>query len=471
MSFKKKIIRNISFVSLGEAISSLLSYFLIVYIARILGSVGLGVYSFAFAFVGLFAFFYDFGISTFFIKEVSNNRKNTEKYFGNYAALKLIFCIVAMLLPMISILFLKRSLDVIVIVYLAAISFFFQNYSYVARNTFQAYQEMWYDAFVRIIERVMAFALGLYVFYKGYGLTAFLFALVFSNFVALIVSILLLKRLKVKFTLNVDFSLWKNILKTSWPFWLSVVFVQIYFQVDTVMLSFMKGYEATGLYNAAYKLINVITKIPWIVILVLFPVMSELYANLSHDLLKKILEKGIHIMIILSLPLIAGTALLADRIVFFIYKEGFRSSAVVLQILILTTLFLFLSNIIGWFLNAINMQKIFAYTTGVSLIINVVLNSMLIPHFSYIGASIATVITAIINFLLLYYFSVKSGYPTSILKIITKPLIASVAMGAFIFLFGKELHLLILVPLSAVLYFLLLALMGDIKKDDFKGIF
>lgn len=471
MSLKGKIVKNISFVSIGEAVSSLLSYFLIVYIARLLGSEGLGIYSFAFAFVGLFIFFYDFGISTFFIREVSSNRKNAEKYFGHYAALKLIFCAIAMLLPIASIVFLRRSLDVNIIVMLASISMFFQNYSYVARNTFQAYQEMEYDAIVRIAERVFAFAFGIYVLSKGYGLTAFLFVLVLSNLIAVILSIMMLRKLHVKFTIKADFSVWKSMLKTSWPFWLSIVFIQIYFQVDTVMLSFMKGYGATGIYNAAYKLINAISKLPWIVVVVLFPVMSELYGNLSQKLLKDILEKGMHVMTITSLPMIVGSALLADRIIFFIYKEGFKDSAIVLQILAWATVFIFLSNILGWFLNAVNKQKIFAYSTGLSLIINLALNSALIPKFSYIGASAATLATAVINFSLLYYFSTKSGYHINLAKISMKPLLSSFLMGAFILFFGKGIHLLALVPLAALLYFLLLALMGDIKKDDFKGIF
>ena len=471
MSYKGKIVKNIGFVGIGEAISSFLSYFLVILIARLLGSEGLGIYSFAFAFAGLFAVFYDFGISTFFVREVSSDRKNIEKYFGNYATLKLIFCAIAMLLPMASIIFLKRSLDVTIVVFLAAISLFFQNYSYVARNTFQACQKMQYDSLVRISERVIAFALGLYVLSAGYGLTAFLFVLVISNFASLMVSIFLLRRLQVRFAFKIDYSLFKSILKTSWPFWLSVVFIQIYFQVDTVMLSFLKGYEATGLYNAAYKLINVIAKIPWIIVLVLFPVMSELYANMSKNLLREILEKGMRIMAVLSIPLITGTALLTHRIILFIYKEGFQDAAVVLQILIWTTFFIFLTNLIGWFLNAINMQKTFAYSTGICLVINVILNAALIPRFTYIGASIATLITTIINFSLLYYFNTKSGYYINILEVIAKPAIGSAAMGAFIFFFGGGIHLLALLPLSAFIYFSLLALIGGIKKDDLKGIF
>ena len=471
MSFKKKIIKNIGFVSMGEAVSGLLSYFLIVYIARILGSEGLGIYSFVYAFAGLFVVFYDFGISTFFIREVSSNRENAKKYFGYYASLKLIFCIVTMVIPIIMLPFLKRSFDVNIMIILASLSFFFQNYSWAARNTFQAYQQMWYDSLVRIVERIVAFALGWYVLSEGYGLKAFLLVLVASNLVSLVTSIVLLKKLGVEFRLKADRRIWQDILKVSWPFWLSVVFVQIYFQVDTVMLSFMKGYEATGLYNAAYKLINVIVKIPWIVVLVLFPVMSELHGKLSKDLLKKVLEKGAHAMIVLSFPLIVGTTILAQRIIGFIYKQGFSDSVIVLQILVCTTSFLFLSNLIGWFLNAVDMQKIFTYTTGVSLLINVLLNIILIPSLSYVGTSIATVATSCINFMLLYYFSSKKGYSINLPKLMARPLVSSIAMGAFIIFFGKGMHLLALVPISALIYFASLLILGDIKKEDIAGIF
>lgn len=471
MSLKKNIVKSISFVALGEAVSNVLSYFLIILIARSLGTEGLGIYSFAFAFVGLFVIFYDFGISTFFVKKVSNSRENYEKYFGNYAALKLIFCLVAMLLPMASILFLKRSIDVIVIVYLASISLFFQNYSYVARNTFQAYQAMHYDAIVRIVERVVAFGLGFFVLSNGYGLAAFLYVLVLSNLLSLAASIMLLKKIRVKFSFKADISLWKTMLRNSWPFWLTLIFMQLYFQVDTVMLSFIKGYEATGLYNAAYKLISVMSRIPWVIIIVLFPVMSELYSNLSKALLRQVLEKGIHVMSVLSLPIIFGTAVLADRIIFFIYRDGFQSSALVLQVLIWATFFLFLSTFIGWFLNAIDRQKIFTYSTGASLLANVAMNLILIPKFSYMGASIATLATSIINFSLLHYFNSKYGYHVNILKIITKPLLSSMLMAAFILFFGGRMHLLVLVPVSAMIYFLALVLARDIKKDDFKGIF
>src|SRR3989338_1889283 len=265
MSLKKKVVRNIGFITAAEVFSTILSYFLVIFIARRLGASELGEYAFGFGFAGIFTFAIDFGISYFFIRQVSKDHKNAQKYFGQYALLKLLFCAIAMLLPLLFLPILKRTPDVNLIIFLAAFSLFFQNYSYVARNTFSAFQEMEYEAYVRIAERIFAFVAGLAVLHAGYGITAFMIVLVFSNFFSLLYAISLLRKLKVKFSLKIDVPTWKRMVSTSWTFWLSSVFVIIYFQVDTVMLSLLKGYGETGIYNAAYKLIGVVSKIPWIV--------------------------------------------------------------------------------------------------------------------------------------------------------------------------------------------------------------
>ncbi|MBI1935169.1 flippase [Candidatus Woesearchaeota archaeon] len=470
MSLQKKILRNLSFVTIGEIVSNLLSYFLIILIARKLGTEGLGIYSFAFAFVGLFAVLNDFGLSTFFVREVAKKKEDVVNYFGNYAAMRLILCILSLLLPLVIILFLKRSHEVIVVVYLASFIFFMQTYSYVPRNAFLAFQEMKYDSIVKVAERVFAFILGIYALLAGYGLVGFLAALAISNLIALAISILLLKKISVGFRLRFDYKLWKSMIYASWPFWLTWVFLQIYFQIDTVMLSFIKGYEATGIYNAAYKLIFVIDKIPLAVGMVLFPVMSELHAS-SKKLLKRTLEKGMHLLSIISFPIAAGITVISSRIILFIYKSGFEKSTITLQILIWTTIFMFFSYLIGWFLNAIDKQKVFAYSTGFCLLMNVILNALLIPKFSYIGASAATLATAALNFAVLYYFTVKAGYFDNILRFAIRPVIASALMALFIVFFGGSVHIIALIPIAALIYLLLLALMGDIKREDFQSIF
>src|SRR3989338_8452228 len=127
MSLRAKIVRNVGIVTLAEVISNLFSYFLIILIARELGAAGLGLYSFAFAFAGIFSFAYDFGISTHFIRESAKSKEHAMRHFGHYAFLKLLFCAIAFLLPLISILILKKYLASIIAVCLASASLLFQN--------------------------------------------------------------------------------------------------------------------------------------------------------------------------------------------------------------------------------------------------------------------------------------------------------------------------------------------------------
>lgn len=465
MSLKLHILKNISFVTVAELISNLLSYFLIIFIARQLGATDLGIYSFAFAFAGIFTFAYDFGISYFFIRKVSENRKHAKKYFGHYASLKLFFCLITMILPIIALLFLERGTTVNTIVILAASSLFFQNYSYVARNTYSAFQEFRYEAYVRVLERVLAFIFGLSVLYLGYGLLGFMIVLAFSSLTSSLYSFHLLKKLDVKFTLTIDTNAYKQMIKTGWLFWLSSVFIIIYFQIDTIMLSFMKGYEATGYYNAAYKLINVISKFPWIIVFVLFPVMSEAHSKMPKQVLKSILAKGMQVMVIVGFPLMVGTTLLAKDIIFFIYKENFEASIILLQILVWTSAFLFLSNILGWFFGSVGKSRIFTYTTGFCLVLNASLNYFLIPPLSSIGASIATVVTSCVNFILLYYFSIRENYAVSLRKTMLRPFLGSLAMGVCIFLLEPYIHFMMLIPIGVLVYFVSLLLLGDLRED------
>src|SRR3989344_4804478 len=424
MSLKKTIVKNISLVAFSEVLSSILSYVLIVLVARLLGPEELGIYSFTFAFAGIFTFLYDFGISYFYITKVSQDRANARKYFGQYASLKLVFCILTMIAPMVAILFTGQEKGVMLLVFLAAVSLFFQNYSY--------------EAGVRIMERIIAFGLGVTVLLQGHGLFAFLVVLVLSNFFSVVLSIYFLRKLAVPFSLVVNVPTWKMMVRTSWPLWLSTVFLTVYFQVDTVMISFIQGHEATGIYNAAYKLINVFSKIPWIMILV-------------------------------GIPLVVGITAIAGNVISLVYGTGFSGAVLVLQILVWATAFLFLGNMAGWFFNSIGKPKVFTWVTGVCLSLNLALNLVLIPKFSYLGAAVATVSTAFLNCVLLLWAIKKEGYSLTLFHLSVKPLFASLVMGVVAIALRDVLHVFLLVPIAMTVYVAVLIMVKGIRREDIEG--
>jgi O-antigen/teichoic acid export membrane protein len=70
---------------------------------------------------------------------------------------------------------------------------------------------------------------------------------------------------------------------------------------------------------------------------------------------------------------------------------------------------LFITYTWGSVLGSIDKPELTAYSLLICVIVNVSLNLYLIPHYSYVGAAIATVITEIVLFMLYYYHILNNG--------------------------------------------------------------
>ncbi len=464
MSDAKSITKNVGFLYIGEIISQVLSFFLVITLARYLGDTGLGKYSFAFSFVTIFLIIADLGLPTLITKEISRNKKLTEVYLTKTFTLKLILNLFTLLVTVIAISISKKDTEIIILVTLAGVSMFLYNFGGMFRAIFQAYEVMGYEAFSRIIERIIAVGLGIYLLMKGYGILSLFVVIIISNLIYyLLINIITVKHIsKIKF--SVDYVFWKKTLKKSFPFWLTIIFISIYFRIDTIMLGYMKDFSAVGWYNAAYKIIEVLTRIPFLLIAAVFPVLSRFNYN-SLDKAKLLYEKSFYYLLVLGLPITIGLFMLADKIILSVYKTPFMNSIIVLKILSFALFFVFVNYLMGYLLNAIDKQKLFTWITGLSTAFNIILNFILIPKFSYIGACVATVASEILNFGLLYYFTDKNGFTIKILHILKKPFLATFAMSIFLYFF-KQINIIFLVLYSALIYFGVLLIIKGIGRDE-----
>ncbi len=465
MSEIKRIFKNTAFLFLSHVVNMLLSFILIVAIARYLGDEGLGKYSFAFAFAGLLSLFSDLGELDFVLREVSKNKKLTGKYMNNLAGLNLFLGIISVIVPSLIILIAREPMHVVYIVMLASIATFFINYNKVYIVVFRSYEVMEYESISAVIERIIALILGLVVLMKGYGIVALLLVLTTSNIAKFFFSHFITKQKISNIRLSFDRDFWNFLIKNGLPFWFTGLFMSIYFRIDTVMLGFMTNYAVVGWYNAAYKVIDMLGRIPFIATAALFPVMSRFFLS-SKDTLKKIFQKSYYYLFVLAVPIGIGGMLLADRIIIFVFKSQFKESVIALQILIWAVVFMFVNYLIGFLLNSINKQKLFTLTTGIGALFNVILNFALIPYYSFKGAAFATVLTEALIFILLYYFAAKNGYNLNLFAVSIKPVIAGIFMAGFLIYFNY-LHILLLVPLAAIFYFAVLLGIRGFSREEY----
>lgn len=464
MSVVRRIAKNTSALFIAQIVSSVVSLIFGVVIARVLGDTVFGKFAFALAFTEIFSIFSSLGYNTLLIREVSRDRTQVGKYVNNIFYFRLIFSLLLYGLIIITINLLQYPEDTKIAVYLIGIFQIFESLANVFKVTFRAFEKMEYEAAIIVLVHLLSLGLMMFVIYLGYGLIEVSLVYVFIGLMNFLFSIALCgkKIVKLKRELDVDFL--KKTIPTAVSLSMLAIFALIYVKIDTVMLSMMKGDAVVGWYNAAYYIVQGFKPLQQLIMSALFPLMAFSYVS-SKDVLKRIFERSFKYLFILGLPIAVGVTLLADKIILLIYGPNFQNSVIALEILSWDVLLVFLYGCISFLLVSIDRQHQMAILAGCTAVINVVLNSLLIPQYSYIGSAVATIMAE--SFLLgaYIYLSARHFHLLPFHKIIVKPIIACGLMGLFVY-FYHELHIFIIIPIAIVIYFSIMFIIKGFTKDD-----
>lgn len=67
----QRIVKNMGVTGATQVLTALISFVLLIYLARFLGEANFGKYNFAFSFTSLFAIFADLGINQLLVREIA----------------------------------------------------------------------------------------------------------------------------------------------------------------------------------------------------------------------------------------------------------------------------------------------------------------------------------------------------------------------------------------------------------------
>jgi O-antigen/teichoic acid export membrane protein len=467
MNTVQKIAKNTIVLIAATIISRVLGFFYVMYIARYLGAEGFGILSFALAFTGIFGVFTDLGLGPLTVREVARDKSLAKKYLNNISVMKIILVTITFALIAIAINLLDYPEQTIKTVYLISLSVVFNSFTGMFYSIFRAFEKMEYQSLGQILNSILMLVGVLFAISQRFSVIGFASLYFMISVVALVYSFVISICKFVKPKMEVDWNFWGPTIKEALPFGLTGISGMLYTYTDTIMLSLMKGDEVVGWYNAAYKLMLILLFIPGVINMAIFPSMSRFYIS-SKNSLKLMYEKYFKFMFMIGIPIGIGTTLLADRIILLIFGIGYTQSIIALQVLIWTMVLTFTGAAFVELFESINRQIVITKISGICVIVNILLNLFLIPKFSYVGASVATLITEIILVGSIFIFAYKFGYGIQgkkVVKNISKVIIASVVIGAFLWYF-KSLNLFILITLAILFYLIMIYLIKGINYED-----
>ena len=467
MSTVQRIARNTTLLLLSNIAGFVLGFFFTMYVARYLEAEGFGVLSFALAFTAIFSVLTDIGLQTLMIREISRDKTLARKYLGNITVLKIFLGIVTFGLLALTANLLHYPTETVRVIYLIGLAMVLGSFSTMFYGLFRAYERMEFEALGGALSGALLLGGALYSIHYHYSIAGFGWVYLAANIIIVGYCFVVSAWRFTMPRIEVDLSFWKESLKQAWPFALSGIFLTIYLWIDSVMLSAMKDNEAVGWYNAAYRLILILSFIPMAYFGAVFPIMSRFHIT-SRDFLRFTHERSLKYMIILGVPIGVGTTILAEKIILLIFGSAYSPSVIALQILVWSTVFTFIGAVFANLFQSVNRQMVLAWALGSAAMLKVVLNLALIPGHSYTGASIATLTASFVILAVSLIWASRIGHGISIKSLTataTRVLIASAIMGLPVYYF-KNFYILAMVPLSALLYMAVLYIIGGIDKED-----
>lgn len=363
---------------------------------------------------------------------------------------------------------LAYSENVKFLIYITSLSFVFTSmqglFSCVLRGT----QNFFYDGLLQVANMIGLFGGILFVVLLDYGLLGLVYSQLFVQIVVLLLCVgIYFRKYGLNYALFSGYVFLVSILKKSAPFALISIVLPIYYQINIILLSKLSGYEATGIYAAAYKIILMVEMISRLFAQVLFPSLAGLFVTSKEDF-TRIIYYSCRAIALGVFPITFGLFLIGDRIVIILFKHEFADAIPALQIMAFSLLFSSLLNVLTAGLNAGKQEKKVATVMIMATATNIIMNLILIPGFAYIGASISMLVSEILRFAGNYYYFRKKIFKIYFAGAIGKVIGACLIMSLFVIWFKQMVSLPVLIAIAGLLYFVLIWLFGVASNDEIK---
>jgi len=366
-------------------------------ILSVLGVSSLGSFVKITSFVALFYILIDFGLNTIYLRD---HFEKTEDFFGNLIFLRLLLSLGVFLLVCCVIVFtpsgfsfgFSNSEKLGVFIY--SLTLFTEGIliSFSGLTQKKLLQKtLIFPSIISSIVVLILVVLGV--------ISSNIFLILLAYPIGELVQILFLLyfvKKSILFTIlpSSFYSFSKKTLIASVPLALMLFLNVVYFRVDTIILSMYKSNIDVGLYGFSYKIFEFLLVIPTFLSSSVFPILI-LHKNNAYEFKKRVRS---YFAILLGISVCMSTLvfLLAPFLVYF--KNDIAASQTTLQILSFSLPFFFLTSLMQWVLLLKGKILSLILIYFLTMFVNITLNVVLVPTFSYNASAAVTVVTEILVF-------------------------------------------------------------------------
>lgn len=434
------------------------------YISRVLGSSGVGIYSYTNSIATYFTLFAALGTASYGQREIAMHRDDAEESSRLFWEIEILSIV---------------TTGIVTVAWLIWIFISTQYSAYYGILTLTviavAFDISWYFAGFELFKYIVIRN----TIVKLSGIVLLFILVRTKNDVAIYIAIMaatgLLGNVSMwtylpKFLKKVDIHRLRPFrhFKQTFAYFIPTIATSVYTVLDKTMIgAITKSSDQNGYYEQATKIVRMIQSLLFSLNTVMTSRQSYLFAEKKYDEIKDKINKSFDYLFGIAIAAMFGLQGIAANFVPWFFGKGYEPVITLLYVMAPLPLIICISNILGNQYLTPSGQRVRS-SKGIiaGAIVNFILNSALIPFYESIGATIASVVAESVISIIYMYMS--KGYATwrYLGKIAWKKIIAGAVMLIIVVILGNGWSgsvamTLIQIIAGGLVYVLLLAVLKD----------
>jgi O-antigen/teichoic acid export membrane protein len=396
----RRVTRNLGALVGGQAVTWTVTLVWTLIVPRALGPAGFGILISAQAVSGVLGIGLGIGAQNYLVRETVVDPGAGPKLVGTAFVLRVALVPVVGLAAVVWARVAHYGHDATVVLYLITAMTVFTLLLEPLQGAFQAIERMKYIAYGNVINKAGQSIVGIALVFLGFkevGIAADM---------AIIVGLVILLswwwlRPYFRVDIRTNLTLMARVARESAAYWAFGLFGLFYLWIDTIMLTLLTQSNVVGWYGASTNLFQTLLFLPVFVQTAWLPRLVAAFEAGRRNL-QETARAPVELVLLLSLPIAAGTAVLAHPLIHAVYGPGFAQAVPVMIILAVCIPPIYLNIVLASVLVASKRQATWTMVMIGAAVVNPLFNLVLIPltqhryHNGAIGAAISLVLTEVL---------------------------------------------------------------------------
>ncbi|MGI5376048.1 polysaccharide biosynthesis C-terminal domain-containing protein [Streptomyces sp. CA-251387] len=199
----------------------------------------------------------------------------------------------------------------------------------------------------------------------------------------------------VPFRYRIDLREWWSLIREALPLSIGTAMMMVYFRVDSVMLTQLDSFSAAGSYGVAYKFVDLMHFAPGWVAMAVLPLLVRAWPQ-HLQAFREATGRAAFLLAVIGGLMVCEFTVFAEPVIRTLYGTDYSPAADAARILVVSECFAFFTLLAFNCLVAAGLHRRYPLVTLLGLIVNVGLNFLVIPRWSYLGAAVVTLVTDVL---------------------------------------------------------------------------